>query len=34
VIDEQFGLRVTEVLGSSPLGEPAANSGDPVADAV
>jgi flagellar motor switch protein FliN/FliY len=34
VIDEQFGLRVTEVLGSSRLGEPGASAaGDPGADA-
>lgn len=32
VIDEQFGLRVTEVLGQPPVGESAPASVDPGAD--
>ena len=35
VIDEQFGLRITEVLGSSPAGEAAGPAArDPGADAA
>jgi flagellar motor switch protein FliN/FliY len=30
VIDEQFGLRVTEVLGHPSAGDPAANAPDPA----
>jgi flagellar motor switch protein FliN len=34
VIDEQFGLRVTEVLGSGPMSEPASPAADEPTSAV
>lgn len=34
VIDEQFGLRITDVLGQAPGEQPADSTGDPVGDAI
>jgi flagellar motor switch protein FliN/FliY len=34
VIDEQFGLRITDVLGQGPGGQPPRTTGEPVAESA